>query len=463
MPNFLLCWKNLTVHFPSHDSHVTSQVVAIPDGAIQENELLWMDGVSGAGKSTLMHLIKGIIPRYIFAEVKGEFTSFGQDIILNYPKELDKKTVYIFQNPYSQMVTPRAKEELIFGMENYQFSPVKIDSESRAWSEKFRLTSLLEQKTYTLSGGQCQRLVLASSLACNPRILLFDEPTAFMDPEAKKDFYELLSWLKGKFTIIVIDHNIPKLSALCDKKITWPGAARTEVTPIPPLPSSPNLHVNCQNISFSYPGKSIFQQVDFNVGPKRIISILGENGAGKTTFFKLLSQMLKPQTGEINFFLGQERLSAKKCFDAMSIIYQNSESQFYFDTVREELSFKASQDVQDVRNVGVAGAFADLELVMKLATLMGLDNTLDRSPYMLSEGQKRRLSILIAIAQDKPLILYDEPTYGQDKENITLITRLMMALKQANRLQIMITHDRPWAQEISDEIYQLDNQKLVRL
>ncbi|MEK6624101.1 MAG: ABC transporter ATP-binding protein, partial [Bdellovibrionota bacterium] len=214
-----------------------------------------------------------------------------------------------------------------------------------------------------------------------------------------------------------------------------------------PLPSSPNLHVNCQNISFSYPGKSIFQQVDFNVGPKRIISILGENGAGKTTFFKLLSQMLKPQTGEINFFLGQERLSAKKCFDAMSIIYQNSESQFYFDTVREELSFKASQ----------------LELVMKLATLMGLDNTLDRSPYMLSEGQKRRLSILIAIAQDKPLILYDEPTYGQDKENITLITRLMMALKQANRLQIMITHDRPWAQEISDEIYQLDNQKLVRL
>ncbi|MEK6623421.1 MAG: hypothetical protein AABY86_00540, partial [Bdellovibrionota bacterium] len=99
MPNFLLCWKNLTVHFPSHDSHVTSQVVAIPDGAIQENELLWMDGVSGAGKSTLMHLIKGIIPRYIFAEVKGEFTSFGQDIILNYPEELDKKTVYIFQNP----------------------------------------------------------------------------------------------------------------------------------------------------------------------------------------------------------------------------------------------------------------------------------------------------------------------------------------------------------------------------
>ena len=111
-------------------------------------------------------------------------------------------------------------------------------------------------------------------------------------------------------------------------------------------------------------------------------------------------------------------------------------------------------------NVGVAGAFADLELVMKLATLMGLDNTLDRSPYMLSEDKSVGLHFNRYCSVNRLSCTMSRP-HGQDKENITLITRLMMALKQANRLQIMITHDR--RQEISDEIYQLDNQKLVRL
>ncbi|HAZ11778.1 MAG: hypothetical protein A2X86_08005 [Bdellovibrionales bacterium GWA2_49_15] len=447
MPNSLLCWKDISVSFPTLDSSATSAPIPFPDGSIQENEFLWIDGVSGTGKSTLMHLIKGIIPRYIFAQVKGEFTYQGRDILQSYPEELDQKTVYVFQNPYSQMVTPRAKEELIFGMENYQFPSPKIETEARLWAEKFRLTSLLEQKTYTLSGGQCQRLVLASSLACSPRILLFDEPTAFMDPEAKKDFYELLASLKGKFTIIVIDHNVPELSALCDKKIHWPSTATEVARPFPTLPACQNFRLDCQNVSFAYPGKSIFQHMDFTAASPKIISIVGENGCGKTTFFKLLSRMLSPQEAKIDFFLNDQKLPSKKCFEAMSIIYQNSEAQFYFDTVREELSFKATE----------------LELVMQLATLMGLEKTLDRSPYMLSEGQKRRLSILIAIAQAKPLILYDEPTYGQDEKNIKLITQLMLALKVANRLQIMITHDRLWAQKISDEIYELRGQKLVRL
>ncbi|MBI2518833.1 MAG: ATP-binding cassette domain-containing protein [Bdellovibrio sp.] len=449
MPNPLLSWKNISVSFPTHETSIPSESINFPDGEVQENEFLWIDGISGAGKSTLMHLIKGIIPRYIFAKIAGEFTYLGQDILQTYPKELDQKTVYVFQNPYSQMVTPRAKEELIFGMENYQFSTPLIEAESHLWAEKFRLTLLLEQKTYTLSGGQCQRLVLASSLACNPRILLFDEPTAFMDPQTKKDFYELLRTLKGKFTIIVIDHNVPQLSSLCDKKIFWPvttGASTMELTSIPPLPPCKDFHLNCHNISFAYPGKNIFQNMNFQADTQKIISILGENGSGKTTFFKILSQMLKLREAKIDFFLGQQKLSGKKCFEAMSIIYQNSEAQFYFDTVREELSFQTSQ----------------LDLVMELATLLGLKKTLDRSPYMLSEGQKRRLSILIAIAQGKPLILYDEPTYGQDSENISLITRLMLALKDANRLQIIITHDRPWAHKISDEVYHLENQKLVR-
>ncbi len=82
---------------------------------------------------------------------------------------------------------------------------------------------------------------------------------------------------------------------------------------------------------------------------------------------------------------------------------------------------------------------------------------------MLSEGQKRRLSILIAIAQEKPLILYDEPTYGQDRANVELITEIMMALKKANRLQILNTHDVKWAKSISDEVYSLEEQRLVRL
>ncbi len=447
MPDSLLRWKNLRVTFPSLNSSVPSETSLIPDGEIQENDFVWINGPSGAGKSTLMHLIKGIIPRYIFARVDGEFTYRGQDLIKSYPFELDRNTVYVFQNLYSQMVTPRAKEELIFGMENFHFSREQIKRGAQLWAEKFKLTSLLEQKTYTLSGGQCQRLVLASSLACAPKILLFDEPTAFMDPETQKDFYQLLAWLKGKFTIIVIDHHVPELSQLCDKNISWPAQPQQNAIHLPPVPSSPLLSLSCRNLFFSYPGKNIFEKLSIDFKPKKIIAIVGANGSGKTTFLKLLSRMEFPVSGEIQFQLDGQNISAKQSYDHMSIIYQNSESQFYFDTVREELSFKSSH----------------LELVLQLAQLLGLEKTLDRSPYMLSEGQKRRLSILIAIAQEKPLIMYDEPTYGQDKNNVSLITQLILKLKQAGRLQILITHDFALAKQIADEIYSLENKTLVKL
>lgn len=450
MPKPLLRWQNLKVCFPelhTEAQKLTSESIMIPDGELWENDFLWIDGPSGTGKSTLMHLIKGLIPRYIYAKVEGTFLYEEKSIVGDYPSELDQKTVYSFQNPYSQIVTPRCREEIIFSMENYGFSREEIENNAQAWARRFRLTELLDQKTYTLSGGQCQRLVLASSLACSPKILLFDEPTAFMDPQAQKDFYNLLKNLKGKFTIVVIDHNAPELSSLCDKRLVWPKKENEEFKALPALPSTPDFEMTCEKLAFSYPEKSIFKNMNFKARAGKIISVIGDNGSGKTTFFKLLTGMLRLSSGKLDFTFQKKNLSWRKRPKHTSIIYQNSEAQFYFDTVREELTYNTR----------------DPETHIELAKRLGLENALDRSPYMLSEGQKRRLSILIAIAQEKPLILYDEPTYGQDRANVELITEIMMALKKANRLQILNTHDVEWAKSISDEVYILEEQKLVRL
>lgn len=450
MPNPLLRWQNLRVSFPEltlDSTKLKSETIMIPDGELCENELLWIDGPSGTGKSTLMHLMKGLIPRYMYAKVEGSLFYKDQSLVECYPEELDQQIVYSFQNPYSQIVTPRCREEIIFSMENYRFSNEDIEANAELWAKRFNLTELLDQKTYTLSGGQCQRLVLASSLACSPKILLFDEPTAFMDPQAQSDFYRLLKELKGKFTIVVIDHHAPVLSSLCDKRLEWPKNEVSEFKPLPSLPPGQSLEITCDDFTFSYPGKSIFKDMSFKAQSGKIVSIIGANGSGKTTFFKLITSMLKLSSGKLDFFYQNKKLPWRKRPKYTSIIYQNSEAQFYFDTVREELSFNTR----------------DPDTHIELAKRLGLEQALERSPYMLSEGQKRRLSILIAIAQEKPLILYDEPTYGQDKDNVDLITEIMIALKKANRLQILNTHDVEWAKKISDEVYLLQNQKLVRV
>ena len=179
-----------------------------------------------------------------------------------------------------------------------------------------------------------------------------------------------------------------------------------------------------------------------------IIVIRGKNGAGKSTLFKLLAGILQPQSGKVKLSLDGKIISSRKLQDHCGFIFQNPETHFFFDTISEELT---------------QGMKKNISPEMKEDLLKSFFHHLDihKSPFMLSEGEKRRLSILLTLFMGKSLFFYDEPTFGQDTQSKEIIKTLMKTIKKQGPLQIVISHDEEFIQDIADRTYTLENGVLV--
>lgn len=388
-------WPDLQVQFLQ-----SKKVITFPRFKFKRDDFVLINGKSGAGKSTLLLLLSGIIPKHINAKVIG-----------NIPKQL-KNAAYIFQNPYSQIVTTKVLEELAFTMENAHFAKEIMLAQIKKFSEIFGITSLLDRSTKNISGGECQRLILASGLAAKPKILFFDEPTAFLDYDARIKFYKLLSHLKGFYTIFMVDHNYKTSYKLHDCIYNLkPPASCNKTLPIifKPAKLTANASIRIDNLSFGYNADTpLIENFSLHAKSGEIILIKGKNGAGKSTLLSLIAGILKPHDGTI------------KIKGDLSFVFQNPESHFYYDTIKEEL--QSNMPYSELDSFGTKGL-------------------LEQSPFSLSMGEKRRLSLLATILQNRPIILYDEPTFGQDAINLRKIHEAIKELKRFGRLQIIVTHD----------------------
>ena len=146
---------------------------------LPERGLVWLTGASGSGKSTLLNLIKGLHPEFIHGKVTGGHPAIARDAL------------YLSQNPHTQIVHERVGEEFFFSMEHRQYTPEQMRAKKSLLAQ-YGLGELEFATTAQLSHGQAQRLLLASMLATEPRVLLLDEPTAFLDPRARRTLAKAL-------------------------------------------------------------------------------------------------------------------------------------------------------------------------------------------------------------------------------------------------------------------------------
>ncbi len=429
---------------------------------INENELVLIAGPSGAGKSTMLQILKGIIPHFSSGELSGDILYKKKRLDGDFFHQNLSEIIFLFQNPFSQIIYPFVKEEFFFSMENFKFSKDEMSSKKKELSESFGLDSFWHKKTADLSHGQCQRLVLASLLAINPKVLLLDEPTAFLDPEARADFYQWLKRIKGTQTIILVDHHLDEVLPFVDQILNV--SLNGEVTKASRLSnlnqeqanklSLPNLvnqnqdsiELNLNNLFFKYPDQEkLLEDISLGAGNGDVFVIRGKNGKGKSTLLKIIAGILKPQMGKVEVYKNKKEILAKNIFKEIGFVFQNPESHFFYDSISEELKNMADK----------TNAQAFLELFFK-------DIQLSRSPFLLSEGEKRRLSILMTVFQDKSILLYDEPTFGQDRESILIIHRMIVLLKKMGKIQIIISHDEQFIQSLGAKVYNLDNGTLLR-
>ena len=414
---------------------------------INPNQVIWLVGNSGSGKSTFLHLLKGFYPEFLTGELNGE------------NPEIFKDAAYIAQNPLSQIVHERVGEEFFFSMENAAWTDERMQ-QARKWLSRFGLNEQEFAPTTQLSHGLSQRLLLASMLAFEPSWIVFDEPTAFLNPTMREEFYAMLESLKGQIGMLLIDHHahaaqfadicwhvaddgviseisveqwLAQQAAVLALEKSAPNAFWT----VPRLAES--VQLTAKKLVIGYPNTPLFT-ANFTLNSGDCAVLVGANGTGKSTLFNTLAGVQKPLSGKFELTInGQNTLPTSQ----MAYVFQHPDSHFFFDTIAEELTQLGVDDIEH--------ALAQI----------GLEGRGQASPHQLSEGQKRRLTLLYPCLQQRPLVLLDEPTFGQDAINTERIIRLIQLLKQAGHALIVIAHDTEVQDAIATHVWHIHDGELI--
>ncbi len=234
----------------------------------------------------------------------------------------------------------------------------------------------------------------------------------------------------------------------------WASPARAAL----PAARSLEAAVELSSVRFRYPGPGgeILDDVSFRVCAGEIFAFVGPNGAGKTTIAQIVAGLLRPSTGEARLFgrlaaATRVREAARLC----GLVFQNPEHQFVADTVAEELAFglrrAGSQPSDTEKRVG--------ELVRSL----GLEGREGASPFDLSGGQKRRLSVAAMLTEERKLLILDEPTFGLDAGAARRIRDEILRLNRDGMTILLISHDMELVYEVSHRVAAVVSGRIARI
>jgi energy-coupling factor transport system ATP-binding protein len=461
---------------------------------VRPGELLLIAGPSGCGKSTLLRCLNGLIPTTYRGELLGDVRINGRDTRELTLAEISRTVGNVLQDPERQIVASHVLEEVAFGLENQGLPVAEVVRRAEAMLDELNMLHLARRETFTLSGGEKQKLAAAGVLALQPQVLLLDEPLANLDPASAFEALALFRRLadSGR-AVVIVEHRVeevlsidPERVMLMDQgRIIYAGPAagmgefadpRAVKLPAPvamrrlaaiearaqpapderrttddewrapdslPFSYAPPAHkpdrlsdtplVELRDVEFGYGGDPVLRGVGLKVHRGDRIALLGPNGSGKSTLVKHMVGLLRPRRGAV--LIGgvpAETISVAQAARQVGYVFQSPSHMLFAPTVREELAFGP-------RNVGQTEAEIASNSAEALA-LMGMAGYEERPPLTLSFGQQRRLCIASVIAMRARVLLMDEPTAGQDYRSYTQFMDGIIALG-VFAAQIFITHD----------------------
>ena len=201
---------------------------------LKDGETLILAGPSGSGKSTLSYAMNGIIPWRLKGLMKGNVKIFGKDIWEQDFSELSKLVGLVNQNPLDQLITFTVRDEIAFGLENLRYSKEDIIKKVDEIAEFMQISHLLDRDINQLSGGQKQLTVLSSFLVLEPKILILDEPIAYLDQNSESLLLNQLKRLKHsdryRFTLVIIEHRLARVIDIADKILVLNEKGKIQVS-----------------------------------------------------------------------------------------------------------------------------------------------------------------------------------------------------------------------------------------
>ncbi len=417
----------------------------------KSGELAFVAGASGSGKTTLMRCINGLIPhRYPDGALAGGVTLDDQSVASLSLLQVSRRVGTVQQNPERQIVATDVEDELAFGLENLALPRAEILARIASAADRLGIAGLVGRKTFSLSGGEKQKVAIAGVLAMAPQAILLDEPLASLDPASAREAMALFRGLADEgAAVVVVEHRHANVLAarpdhclmLTDGAVTFDGSvggfpspAAIAKRPIRPADPAGQPLIGLEEVSFRHGrGERVLRDVSFTVRKGDVIALLGANGAGKSTLCRHFIGLHRPTSGRVRIGgADATSLTVAQIAQRVGYVFQNPGVMLFAPTVREELEFGPKNVGQDPASIA--------RNIVRAAEAVNLADRMDSSPFALSFGQQKRVSMACVIAMGTRVMVLDEPTAGQDIENVF---RLMDELTQANTFDALIfaTHD----------------------
>jgi energy-coupling factor transport system ATP-binding protein len=399
---------------------------------LEPGEVVALLGPSGGGKSTLLRALAGLVPHFHGGRFSGSVEVAGMDTRRVRPADLAGTVATLFQDPEDQVVFTRVRAEVAFGLENLGTPPAQILSRVSEALAAVGAAQLAERPVAELSGGELQRVCLASVLALEPRLLLLDEPTSQLDPEGAAIAIELAR--ESGATVVVSEQRPERVLEACDRVLfVEDGRIRDGEPPAAWLPreavlpaAEPTGPVVCRldAVSFAYDSLPVVERASMRLGRGEIVALVGPNGSGKTTLAKLAAGLLEPQAGSV------ER-EGRACYLSQ-------------DPGRYLIKERADDEV-------ALAVHGDLDRAHATLAQIGLAGFENRHPRDLSSGERERLALAAVLVAEPDLLILDEPTRGVDPPRKDELAALLRA-QAPGRATLVVTNDHVFAAEVADRV-----------
>jgi energy-coupling factor transporter ATP-binding protein EcfA2 len=469
---------------------------------VEEGDFLLVIGVSGAGKSTLLRCLNGLIPHFYGGALRGEIQVDGCDPVVEEPRGMSDLVGFVFQDPEAQFVVDSVEDELAFAMENHNLPQSLMRKRVEEVLDQLNIAPLRHRRVSTLSGGEKQRVAIGAVLTLQPKVLVLDEPTSQLDPQAAEEVLTTLQKLNSDLglTVVLSEHRLERVVQYVDQLLYMPGggqppligppsevlaqvdlcpplvtlAKELEWDPLPltikegqrfarrlrlpahlagstePADTEPQPVVHVNDLWFSYGQREALCGLNLTVKQGEFVALMGRNGSGKTTLLKQIMGLLHPDRGRVELW-GEDtrRLKTEAIVQRVGYLPQNPNSLLFADTLRDELDFTR-------RSQGLPlGGYEEF------LRALGLEQHINAYPRDLSVGERQRAALAAILVAEPEVILLDEPTRGLDYLQKRALADFLAEQCRQGKTVIMSTHDVELVAHCADRVIILGEGQVV--
>jgi energy-coupling factor transport system ATP-binding protein len=506
-------FNNVTYHYPQQARPVLQDISL----NIAAGELLLVIGSSGVGKSTLLRCLNGLVPHFHGGTFSGQVRVAGRDPIILGPRGMNDLVGFVFQDPEAQFVTEQVEDELAFAMENHNYPQTTMRQRVEEVLDQLSIAHLRRRRVDTLSGGERQRVALGSVLTLQPSVLVLDEPTSQLDPQAAEEVLTTLQKLNQDLglTIIISEHRLERVAQYADRVCYLPASGQppligdtrpvlAQADLVPPLVQLgqklnwqpvpltikegrrfvPQLKSQLRTGSNQTNGQGVIPHPDptgiHQTGPS-VISMQNVwyryEAQQHTAALRGVNLEVKP--GELIALMGRNGSGKSTLLKNMvgllhphrgsiRILGQEIPQTPFIETTRR-IGFVPQNPGRLLFHETVREELAftrrahqlPLNTMSPLLDQLGLTGLAEAYPRDLSSGERQRTALAAILAAEPEILLLDEPTRGLDYRHKEQLTEILQKLRARQVTIIMATHDVELVARCADRVVIMGEGQIV--